>query len=487
MLRRTARTGPAMVGLLAAALLAAGACEGGRGGGAGRDPGAAGPSAADYHVGAAGVGDPYYPTYGNGGYDVRNYLVKVKYEPRTDVLAGDVTITARATENLSGFNLDLSGLTVRSVRVNDAQAPFERDRNELVLRPSQRLPAGSDFTVRVTYDGVPGAASPDLGEGGFRRTGDGAYAIGEPKSASTWFPVNDHPLDKATYAFEITVPNGLSAVSNGVPRGSAKTGGWTTWRWSESSPMASYLATVVIGNYRVTTGNHAGKPVVTAVAGSLPAGGDADRAMARTTEIADFLATRFGPYPFDAYGGVVVDDEALGFALETQSRPVYASRFFRPGGPDTTWVVAHELAHQWFGDSVSVHHWRDIWLNEGFASYAEWLWEEHARGRPVQASFEAEYKGTPDEVWSVAPADPGRANLFSRSVYRRGAMALHALRVTAGDDAFFRILRTWAAEKRNGNATTAEFITLAERVSGKPLRALFEAWLYATSKPPMPG
>ncbi|HEX2357757.1 MAG TPA: M1 family peptidase, partial [Micromonosporaceae bacterium] len=108
-------------------------------------------------------------------------------------------------------------------------------------------------------------------------------------------------------------------------------------------------------------------------------------------------------------------------------------------------------------------------------------------GRPVQTSFEAEYTSTPDEVWSVAPADPGRANLFSRSVYRRGAMALHALRVTAGDDAFFRILRTWAAEKRNGNATTAEFMTLAERVSGKPLRALFEAWLYATSKPPMPG
>jgi aminopeptidase N len=480
-----------LVGVLAAAVLVASGCTGGSGDGGGADPaGAGGTGRRDFRAGAAGIGDPYFTTYGNGGYDVRNYLVKIKYEPATDSLTGDVTLSARATEDLSSFNLDLSGLTVRSVEVNGDEAEHERDGNELTLRPSAGLPAGGDFTVQVTYDGVPGTvASSDLSSGGFLHTIEGGFALGEPESASTWLPVNDHPLDKATYAFEITVPDGLSALANGAPGESSRAEGWTTWRWSEGAPMASYLATVVIGDYRVSTTSHAGKPVVTAVATSLPAGGPADRAMARTTEVADFLATQFGPYPFDAYGGIVLNDDRIGYALETQSRPVYSDDFFNSRGTrsDGTWVVAHELAHQWFGDSVSVRHWRDIWLNEGFASYAEWLWEEHTGGRPVQQAFEEEYADTPSDVWAVAPADPGRSGLFSRSVYRRGAMALQALRVTAGDDAFFRIVRTWAAEKRNGNADTSEFITMAERISGKSLRGLFDAWLYATDRPALPS
>jgi aminopeptidase N len=484
------RSRPALVGALAAAVLAASGCTGGSG--RPDEPGArtSGRTAAhDFTAGAPGVGDPYFPTYGNGGYDVRSYLIKIKYEPSTDQMTGDVTVAARATQDLSAFNLDFSGLTVRSVEINGAEAEHERSGNELTLRPSAGVVSGEEFTARVTYDGVPGTiTASDLGSGGFRHTSDGGFALGEPESASTWFPVNDHPLDKATYAFEVTVPEGLSALANGAPGESTHSEGWTTWRWSESAPMASYLATVVIGDYRVSTSVHAGKPVVTAVAASLPAGGSAERDLARTAEIADFLATQFGPYPFDAYGGIILHDDRIGFALETQSRPVYSDVFFSGGGRgDGTWVVAHELAHQWFGDSVSVRYWRDIWLNEGFATYAEWLWGEHTGGRSVQQAFEQEYAALPPEAWQVAPANPGRAKLFSRSVYRRGAMTLQALRIAVGDDAFFRILRTWAAEKRNGNATTAEFMTLAERISGRQLRGLFAAWLYATKRPPRPN
>lgn len=466
--------------LAAAALvtaLALGGCTGG--GGSGPQP-----ARADFRAGADGIGDPYFPAYGNGGYDVAGYGLKVRYDPASDELTGTATITATATADLARFNLDLVGLTVSSVTVNGAPATHAREGNELVVTPASGLAKNGRFIVAVSYGGVPRpVTTSDLGDGGFVSTPDGAIALGEPESASTWFPVNDHPLDKATYDIEITVPAGLSALSNGLPAGTPRTaGGWTTWTWSERLPMASYLATLVIGNYRVSTGTHAGKPLVTAVASTLPADGAAEASMARTGEVVDFLATQFGPYPFEAYGGIVVDDDRIRYALETQSRPVYGATFFRSG--INLGVVAHELAHQWFGDSVSVRHWSEIWLNEGFASYAEWLWEEHSGGRSVQRNFEAEYAGTD---WSKPTADPGRSGIFSRAVYKRGALTVHALRLTVGDDAFFRILKTWTAEKRNGNATTADLIALAERVSGKSLRPFFDAWLSGTMPPPVPA
>jgi aminopeptidase N len=443
-------------------------------------------AAAGFQPGAAGVGDPYYPTYGNGGYDVASYGLKVRYDPPSNQLTAAATITATATADLSRFNLDLAGLTVRSVTVDGKAATSRRDKNELVVTPGRGIARGARFTVDIAYGGQPGPVSPNLGAGGFLHSGGAAVAVGQPESASAWFPVNDHPSDKATYAIEVTVPAGTSAISNGVLVGSSTTGGWTTWRWREQAPMASYLVTLAVGRYRVKTGEHDGKPVLTAVAGSLPEGGSADRALDRTTEITDFLSTQFGPYPFDAYGGIVIDDDRVNYALETQSRPVYGPSFF-DGDGDASWVVAHELAHQWYGDSVSVRRWRDIWLNEGFATYAEWLWGEHTGGPSMREAFEDAYRGSGDQIWQVPPGDPGVEDLFSRSVYQRGAMTLQALRLTVGDDAFFRILKTWAADKRGGNGTTDEFVALAERVSGKSLRSLFDAWLYKKSKPPLPS
>ncbi|MEH0828243.1 MULTISPECIES: M1 family metallopeptidase [unclassified Micromonospora] len=434
--------------------------------------------------GAAGVGDAYFPSYGNGGYDVGRYAVKVRYDPATDRLTGTATVQATATADLSAFHLDLAGLTVRKVTVDGAPARHAREADELVVTPAAGLTAGNGFTAEISYEGKPEPLRTEvLGEGGWLHTTDGAIALGQPESASTWFPVNDHPLDKATYDIEITVPKGLTAVSNGVPKGRSDADGWTTWKWSEAAPMASYLSTVVIGDYRVTTGEHKGRPVFSAVSSALGKGA-ADASMARTTEVADYLESVFGPYPFAAYGGVVVADDRIRYALETQSRPVYGAGFFRGG--ENTGVVAHELAHQWFGNSVSLAKWQDIWLNEGLATYAEWLWAEHRGTGTAQAAFDRRYAGSSSRLWQTPPADPGRANLFSESVYQRGGMTVHALRVAVGDPAFFRILKTWAAEKRNGNATTAEFVALAERVSGKQLDRLFDAWLRGTDRPPTP-
>jgi aminopeptidase N len=439
--------------------------------------------AVSFSPGAAGAGDPYFPTYGNGGYDVSGYDLNLRYDPRSGRLDGTATITATATQDLASLHFDLAGLAASRVTVDGRPATSRAESDELVVTPGAGIRRGAAFTVLVAYAGMPKAlVNEALGDGGWMRTADGGFAVGQPESASTWFPVNDHPSDKATFKLAMAVPEGIEAISNGVAGETSTAGGWTTWRWSESKPLASYLSFVAIGQFRVTSTTHRGKPMVIALPEKLPANGPAATAMARTGEIADYLESLFGPYPFDSYGGIVIDDDRLGYALETQSRPVYGTVFFR-SGPDTV-VVAHELAHQWYGDSVAIERWQDIWLNEGLATYAEWLWQDHEDVATVDQLFEQAYAGFD---WSVPPGDPGAERLFGDAVYQRGAMTVHALRRAIGDEAFFALLKTWAADHRDGNVTTAEFIAAAERASGKDLTALFDAWLSGKSAPSRPA
>ncbi|MDT5028126.1 MAG: hypothetical protein QOE61_4552 [Micromonosporaceae bacterium] len=443
----------------------------------------AGPNSS-FGPGADGLGDPYYPKAGNGGYHVVNYDLDLRYDPATGKLTGSERITATATANLTQFDLDLKALTVESVTIDDVAATAKSDGGKLVVTPAKNIAIGTRFVATIRYGGVPQSYQEDRhGEVGFLRTDDGAVAIGEPQVAASWFPVNDHPRDKATYAVKITAPDGLTAMSNGVLKGKQSAAGWTTWSWQENSPMVPYLATVVIGKFRVQQSTHAGKPVFLAVNSALDS--QADAQLARTPEVVDFLESQFGPYPFDAMGGIVIADKRVRFAMENQTRPIYSGSFFDPG-KDATWSLVHELAHQWYGDSVSINEWKDIWLNEGFATYAEWLWTEKSGGQSVQKSFDSQYANFESPMWAIPPGNPGKANLLSISVYNRGAMTLHVLRLNVGDDAFFKILRTWASEKANGNATTREFIALAERISGKPLGQVFDEWLYGTVRPAHP-
>jgi aminopeptidase N len=430
----------------------------------------------------AGIGDPYYPSYGNAGYDVQKYALKVRYQPSSGKLTGSETITAQATADLTKFDLDFHGLTIDRVQVNDQRALSTREGDELVITPAVAVTKGSGFTVTVDYSGTPQSITePALGSTGFLKTTDGAIVMGEPESATTWFPVNDHPRDKALYDIELTIPSGLSGLSNGVPSGQSTKDGETTWRWQVNSPMAPYLATLVIGNYRVSEGTCEGKPMITGVSSSIPAG-QIDQDIARTCEITGFLAQQFGPYPFDAYGGIVINDDRIGFALETQTRPVYSGRFWRAGGSNTV-VMAHELAHQWYGDSVSVDTWQHIWLNEGFATYAQWLWQEHIGGPSVQNEFDRRYNDPSNPIWDIAPGAPGRENLFSGSVYQRGGMTLVALRKEVGDEKFLQIMRDWASSQKDGLGTSDEFIALAQQISGKDLGAFFTKWLFTKSRP----
>jgi aminopeptidase N len=438
-----------------------------------------------FHPGAATMGDPLAPGEGNGGYDVGHYALSIGYTPTTQQLTGTDVITARATQGLSRFDFDLHGLTVDSVAVDQATAAFARTADKLVITPARGIPLGATFTVDIRYHGVPTPyRDPQLGVEGFLPRPDGALAQGEPQVAASWYPVNDHPRDKATYDISITAPSALAALSNGVLVGKTTAAGRTTWHWRESQPMASYLATAAIGDYRVVTSTHDGRPVVLAVASSLPASYDA--VLARTPEVLDFLVTQFGPYPFDASGGIIHDDSQVRFALENQTRPVYAPVFFQRAG-DATWVIAHELAHQWYGDSLSVTNWRDLWLNEGFATYAEWLWTEHTGGQSAQESFADMYQGIlARKISPVPPANPTAATLFSDSVYKRGAATLGALRITIGDQLFFKVLRGWAADHAGTNVSTEEFIAYVDRVTGRHLDNFFQAWLYSGGTPPYP-
>ncbi len=641
--------------------------------------------------GAAGVGDPYFPLDGNGGYDVGHYGLAVSYDPATDRLAGRAVIRARATQSLSRLDLDLVGLSVDAVAVDGVGARWSRTTHELRVTPHRALVKGRAFTVVVRYHGVPRLLDePALGRSGVFPTADGAIVIGQPHVAATWFPVNDHPSDKASYAVDVTVPRGLEAVSNGALVGRRTHGSRTTWSWRQTAPMASYLATATVGQFRLKayrakglsyldaidpvlfrkprprsgtryalsggdddgykrltrtiavpasggrlgfevtrntepdwdyfaveartpgaddwttlpdteghsstdTGNScfswqaihpqlahyqsvgdqgctatgttgawnaatgasdgyehwsvdlsawAGKEVEVSLsvisdevvsfpgvwvddivgpagrgstsfeadghpldgwvlapspAGSptgvptwtvasgdpRPSVGDnAAAALAREPEVISFLTRVLGPYPFRQVGGIVDDDPNLGFALENQTRPIYSKDFFPIADPSNDSVVTHELAHQWTGDDLALERWRDIWLNEGFATYMEWLWSED-QGRGSADDIFASFASIPadDPFWQLTIGDPGPDRLFAGAVYGRGAMTLHALRGRIGDAAFFRLLKRWTALHSGGNVTTGQFRRLAESISGQHLGAFFRTWLYTPGKP----
>ncbi|MFF9523367.1 M1 family metallopeptidase [Streptomyces achromogenes] len=431
--------------------------------------------------GAPGIGDPYFPRLGNGGYDARHYDLDVAYAPDTGRLDGRTTLTARATRTLSSFDLDLQKLQITRVEVNGRRAEFARDGDEVTVTPRRVLPKGRDFTVSVTYGGVPEALGGPIVFGsdyGWMKTPDGVFVACEPNAASTWFPSSDHPADKATYDIRIKAPKGLTAVSNGRLVSTYDKGGSTYTHWRESKPMATYLATATIGKFDVRTGRTPGGiPVYVAIDPVLKGASSVD-VYGVTSAVTDYWSQVFGPYPFEETGAIVDDMPEAGFSLEVQSKPAYSAV-----RSETT--IVHELAHQWFGDSVSVAHWNDIWLNEGFATYAQWLWAEHQGTRTAHDSFRAGYDSRPADssFWQVEPGAPERDSMFASAVYQRGAMTLQMLRERIGDPAFFRLLPTWTTLHRYGNASTADFIRLAERVSGQQLDDLFDTWLFTPGKP----
>jgi aminopeptidase N len=444
--------------------------------------------------GGQSIGDPYYPNDGNTGYEADHYGLQLTYQPGADNLSGTATIQATTTQDLSRFSFDFN-LTASSVQVDNATAQFSQSNGKLIITPGTDLPANRQFTVVVQYQGVPskarvsGDSDPE-----WIATKDGAYATSEPHIASIWFPVNDHPLDKATYDVSVAVPTGTQVLADGVLTGTSTANGQTRFNYHSASPEASYLQTLTIGHFttNATTASD-GRPFSTAYDQKLKpavlqvAQADVDR----TPEVLAWETSLFGPYPFEAEGGVVVNKDGDDDAEEFQTRPVYLSgNWVLDGKPVHDMdVVVHENAHQWFGDSVSVKSWQNIWLNEGFATYTEWLWHEHTNqctAAQIAGSFYAKYNGKAS-FWKIKPGDPGVDNQLADPVYYRSAMTLQALRNQVGDTTFFTILKDWAAQNRYGNGSTQDFIALADQVSGTSLDQLFQTWLFTPSQPTWSG
>ncbi|MFJ9708308.1 M1 family metallopeptidase [Streptomyces sp. NPDC101234] len=465
---RPVRVFPVAAGALALSLaLALTACDGGVHG----------------TPGGAGRHDPYFPKAGNGGYDVSHYGLTLAYDPGTRHLTGTAVITARATQDLTAFDLDLKGLDVGAVTVEGKVARWNRAGQELAIRPHDDLKKGETFSTTVRYSGTPETITdPDGSKEGWLRTADGALALGEPVGSMAWFPGDDHPSDKASYDITVTVPKGLQVVSNGELKSETTDGDRTAFVWHSAEPMASYLATVAIGHYTITRSTTSdGLPVYVAVDQTQVAA--SKKVLAKIPEIIEWEQYNFGPYPFSSTGAVVNRPGDAGYALETQNRPVF------PGVPDTD-ILVHELAHQWYGDSVTPKTWRDMWLNEGFATYAEWLWDEDHGGRTAQQTFDKYYATPKDDstLWGFPPANPpGAMYISDPPVYHRGAMVLQKIRQTVGDDRFYDIIQGWTAAHRHGTADTAEFTAYVEKTApGKDFSGIWKNWLYGNGKPGTP-
>jgi aminopeptidase N len=422
--------------------------------------------------------DSLFPEVGSSRYDVKHYAISLAYQTSGNIKA-KTTLTAKTRKPLRRFSLDLEGLTVDSVWVDGHRAEFSRRDNKLIIKSWKVL--DGRFSATIKYHGKPVThIDPDGAQDGWIPTSDGATVLSEPVGAMTWFPNNNTPRDKATFDMKITVPSKLEVAGSGDLKSVRKNSGKETWRWVQPYQQATYLAMISIANYDVyhstmTTTTGRKLPIWSFIQPDL---GSLSAERALVPKAIRYLERRFGPYPFNS-AGIVVKETGVGYALETQNRPVF------DGVPDDLTNV-HEWAHQWYGNSVSLSDWGDIWLNEGFATYAEWLWTASHGGPSTAEQFQKEYDAHPasDSLWSPAPAkltDP--ADLFGEPGYLRGAMTLEALRQKVGSHDFFVILRRWAQQNAYGNVSTPQFIALSERVSGQDLDAFFKAWLYTAAKP----
>ena len=359
---------------------------------------------AAFTPGASGLGDPFFPLGGNGGYDVRHYDLTLAYDPPSNRLTGTASIDATSSQDLSQFDLDFRGFDITALEVNGTAAAFTRDGQELVITPAGKLRAGQPFTVTVRYQGTPIVVTdPDQSIEGWVPTDDGAVSVGEPQGSPGWFPCNDNPQDKATFDFAITVPAGLTAMSNGVLRSHATNGGTTTWVWHEADPMATYLATVDIGRFDLTTSTVDGIPAYVAVDPQLAKG----QVLSKLPDMVRFYGSIYGQYPFSAVGAIVDSAKNLGYSLETQTKPLF------PYVPNEA-TLAHELSHQWFGDSATLGRWPDMWLHEGFATWSEWIWSEHSGNKSAAQYFKQLYSTPAQDAafWNPPPGDPGTPELL---------------------------------------------------------------------------
>jgi aminopeptidase N len=436
--------------------------------------------------GAAQAIDPFFPTFGNDGYDVQSYDLTLAVDPRINRLDGHAALVVRTLSRLDRLTLDLSHLTVKRVKVNGVPATFTHAGDKLRIRLPGTIREGARLKIAVSYGGRPHSIEDPTAPGadilglGWTSHARSSYVVSEPVGAGTWYPVNDEPTDKATYRVAVTVPKPYTAVSNGILESTTDLGTDRRFVWKERQPMASYLAILDIDHYRLERSwARRALPIRTYTTAETTA--ETIAALRQTSAMLSLFEPLAGPYPFGSYGSVIVDDPELYYALETQAM----STFPAEGVDEAT--VAHELAHQWFGDAVTVENWRDLWLAEGFATYFEFIWAYRGNRPALDSAFQELYRYVVEnEVGAAVVSRP--EDLFADNTYFRGALTLQALRLRVGDEAFFRILKTFYRVHRYANASSGDFIEVAVRQGGQPgIRQLLRAWLYDQAVPPLDG
>ncbi|MBC9715053.1 M1 family metallopeptidase [Streptomyces sp. TRM66268-LWL] len=430
--------------------------------------------------------DPYFPDNGDLRYRVHRYELDLDYRPGPNRLAGTARISAIAGRApLAEFQLNLGDFRIGRIRVDGRAAHYTHRGGRLRVRPAKALPAGKAFTVEVHYSGNPKPVNSPWGGIGWEELTDGALVASQPVGAPSWYPCNDRPADKAAYQISLTTPSAYQVVVGGKLLTRTTKSSTTTWVYEQSAPTPSYLVGLSIGKYQTAL---LGDPGLGGVpqTGHFPAHllTDFSRDFARQPQMMALFEELFGAYPFGEYA-VVVADEELDVPVEAQGLSLFGTNHV-DGARGSERLVAHELAHQWFGNSVTIADWRHIWLNEGLAKYAEWLWSERSGGRTAHELAAVAHRLLAGQSQDLKLADPGRKLMFDDRLYERGGLAVHAVRCALGDAAFFTMLRAWASVHRGGIVTTQTFVSHAERHADRPLDELFHAWLYEGRLPPMP-
>lgn len=423
-----------------------------------------------------GLGDVLFPDLGNPGLDVLHYDVTLSYDPATDRVDGTVGIDAQLTNDRDEITLDSVGLTTTQVTVDGTPVVAVADNPELRIPLPQPRTAGDMLRIEVAYSFVSTQVQSD---NGWSNTPGGSYVLNEPDGTRMWLPSNDHPSDKATYTFTISVPLGVTAVANGTLADHHTAGDQEVWVWQQDLPMATYLIQLLTGDYEVLLGTGPDDlPLINVVLRN-------DKATMQpfidlTPELIDYFDDFFGVYPLDSYG-IAITDSFPGLAMETQGRSLFSREDFLSGqlGLNQQLLLSHELAHQWFGNAVSPATWTDIWLNESFASYATWMWLEHAGFGSLSEEANFALENRPP----TSTGHPTVDEMFGYNSYDGGAVVLQALRLTIGDDKFFELLQRWVAENNGNSRTTADFIELAQAIAGVPMTDFFDTWLFAEVLP----
>lgn len=435
-------------------------------------------------AGGTPVIDPYLPGNGNFGYRVSRYELDLEYRVSSNRLSGTATITAVTLASLQSFSLDLADtLGVTKVSVNGRRpAHFASSGGKLRIRLGAALPVGSAMSIVVRYGGSPRPIRTVWGEVGFEELSNGALVAGQPNGSPSWFPCDDHPSSKASYRIQISTDSPYYAVAPGELVSRRARAAQTVWTYEMPDPTSTYLATVQIGAYQMHRLLKAPVVMQAVIPDRLRSNFDHD--FSRQPAMMKLFIKLFGPYPLSAGYTVVVTDDELEIPLEAQGVSIFGANHC-DGRRGSERLIAHELAHQWFGNSVTARRWRDIWLHEGFACYAEWLWSEHSGGPKAAELARQHHQRLAAAPQDLLLCDPGPRDMFDDRVYKRGALTLHALRGIIGDDKFFGLLRDWTTRHRHGTVVTDDFTGLAANYADVSLRPLWETWLYSPRLPPL--